>query len=252
MAAAVAAAGSFQCLGELPALSTGQDTGSVLQAFLPDCLLLLRQPFAAAALEGGGYEARISQHSQPMSIVPVQAMVAPHMADPHWGAHAIAMINGPMFRHPPGGGHDDKCVDVREWKSPHVHSSAQGVPCWLQQQQQQEQQQQRGQNGVRLMLSVFTPGHTRRSTRQGTRWARPTGTQVRRRCTTSSCAPSSRESPAQRLLRSILCVQHIAVFHEKWCMTARVSAFNMRRFILSLPGMVSGLLHLLLTQAAST
>ena len=43
-----------------------------------------------------------------LSTMSVQAMVAPHMADLHWGAHASAMINGAMFRQPPGGGHDDK------------------------------------------------------------------------------------------------------------------------------------------------
>lgn len=40
--------------------------------------------------------------------ISVQGMIAPHMNDPNWGAHATAMINGNMFRQPVGGRNDDK------------------------------------------------------------------------------------------------------------------------------------------------
>jgi hypothetical protein len=34
--------------------------------------------------------------------------VADHVPDPRWGAHAARIMDGSMWRQPPGGGHDDK------------------------------------------------------------------------------------------------------------------------------------------------
>ncbi len=43
-----------------------------------------------------------------LSPCPAQGMVQQQTGDARWGAHAAAMVAGPMFRRPPGGGHDDK------------------------------------------------------------------------------------------------------------------------------------------------
>jgi hypothetical protein len=89
-------------------------------------VLLSWQPAAATAQ----WEELIydCQHAQTVGFVQMQGMVAPHMADPHWGAHASAMLNGTMFRQPPGGGHDDKCVSLQEHTSFMAHSSQ--SLCW--------------------------------------------------------------------------------------------------------------------------
>ena len=72
-----------------------------------NCGLLSCQPAAASTdWEEEGH----CQHVRTLDDVHMQGMVAPHMADPNWGAHASAMLNGTIFRQPPGGGHDDKCV----------------------------------------------------------------------------------------------------------------------------------------------